>query len=110
MDNVSEAKDDVGKDGSQSDNNDSKEEEEHKSLDNVSEAKDPKDHFDNGERNKRCLEEETSKDFKKKKTIDLYEYKVTGNQVQIFKNGHEVINPREKLRCEALEGVQDILK
>ena len=53
-----------------------------------------------------ALEEETSKDFKKKKTIDLHEYKATGNQVQIFKNGHEVINPREKLRCEALEGVQ----
>ena len=55
MDNVSEAKDDVGKDGSQSDNNDSEEEEEHKSLDNVSEAKDPDDYFDNGEGNKTCL-------------------------------------------------------
>ena len=57
-----------------------------------------------------ALEEETSKDFKKKKTIDLHEYKVIGNQVQIFKNGQEGINPREKLRCEAMEGVQDILK
>ena len=55
VDNVSEAKDDVGKDGSQSDNNDSEEEEEHKSLDNVSEAKDPDDYFDNGEGNKTCL-------------------------------------------------------
>ena len=89
----------------------------------MSEVKDPDDemdggadyasnYFDNGEweGNKRCLEEETSKAFKKKKTIDLYEYKITGNQVQIFRNGHEVINPREKVRIGAFEGVQDILK
>ena len=83
---------DEDKDGSQSDkdetHNHSEEEEEHKSTDNVSEAKDPDDYFDNGEGNKRCLEAQTSKDFKKKKTIDLYEYKATGNQVQIFKNSH----------------------
>ena len=59
----------VVKDGSQSDKNDSEEEEEHKSLDIVSEAKDPDDYFDNGEGNKRCLEAQTSKDFKKKKQL-----------------------------------------
>ena len=32
------------------------------------------------------------------------------DQVQIFRNGHEVINPREKVRIGAFEGVQDILK
>ena len=57
-----------------------------------------------------ALKEETSKDIKKNKIIDPFEYTVTGNEVKIFKNGCEIINPREKLRCEALEGFQDILK